>query len=101
MIYFCRSMEKEFLLVQKEEVADFHFPKKEVLTKDQDISALKQELSRANALGNLERHKVVIYFADDSGDKKVNTTIWGITDTAVLLKKNVVIPINRIYKLEI
>ncbi len=28
----------------------------------------------------------------------VETTIWGVTDKRVILKKGVVIPINRIYK---
>ena len=45
--------------------------------------------------------KVKIFFADDKSDKIVNTTIWAITDNAILLKKNVVIPIRRIIKLEI
>jgi hypothetical protein len=88
-------------LVEKELVASFHFPEGEVLSNENDRKSLKNELDRAIALGNIEHLKVKIYFADEKGDKVVNTTIWAITDTAILLKKNVVIPIRRIIKLEI
>ncbi len=88
-------------LVQKEEVADFHFPAGEVLKKPSDISLRKKALSAANSLGNLEHQKVRIYFTDDTGQKYLETTIWGVTDREIVLKKNVVLPIHRISKLEI
>ncbi len=90
-----------FELVEKEEVSSFHFPEGEVLENDEDKKGIKRELDRAISLGNVEHLKVKIFFADDKGDKLVNTTIWAITDNAILLKKNVVIPIRRIIKLEI
>ena len=58
-------------------------------------------MERAIALGNLEHQKVKIYFEDDKKKRVVNTTIWAVTDNAIVLKQNVVIPIKRIYKLEI
>jgi hypothetical protein len=90
-----------FELVEKETVVSFHFPEGEVLTNESDQKFLKSELNRAISLGNIEHLKVKIYFQDDKGKKVVNTTIWAITDHAILLKKNVVIPIRRIIKLEI
>lgn len=90
-----------FKLVEKEDVADFQFPDTEVLKKDTEKVALEKELARAIALGNLEHQKVRIYFSDAEGDKLVETTIWGITDKAILLKKNVRLPKSRIVKLEI
>ena len=90
-----------FELVEKEEVAAFHFPEGEVLENVDDKKLLKRELDRAISLGNIEHLKVKIYFEDDKSEKVVNTTIWAITDNAILLKKNVVIPIRRIIKLEI
>ena len=92
---------KQFELVEKELIASYHFPEGEVLLKDSEKKMLKSDLDRAISLGNIEHLKVKIYFADDKGDKVVNTTIWAITDNAILLKKNVVIPIRRIIKLEI
>ncbi len=90
-----------FELVEKELVTSFHFPEGEVLSSENDRKFLKSELDRAISLGNIEHLKVKIYFADDAGDKVVDTTIWAITDHAILLKKNVVIPIRRIIKLKI
>lgn len=94
-------MESVYELVEKEAVADFHFPHEEVLKREEDKKTLKSQLERANSLGNIEHHKVKIYFEDDQGKKVVNTTIWGITDSSILLKKNVILPIQRIVKLEI
>ena len=92
---------KHFELVEKELIASFHFPESEVLKSDEQKKTLKRELDRAISLGNIEHLKVKIYFEDDQSEKVVNTTIWAITDNAILLKKNVVIPIRRIIKLEI
>jgi hypothetical protein len=93
--------ESGFELVEKEIISNYHFPSSEVLEIEKDRNLRKSELARAIALGNLEHLKVKIYFADEDGKKVVHTTIWAITEVAILLKKNVVIPIQRIYKLEI
>jgi hypothetical protein len=90
-----------FTLVEKEIIGDYHFPTNEVLKKESEIAIRKKSLSRAIALGNLEHQKVRIYFADVDGEKYVETTIWGVTDHEILLKKNVMLPIHRIIKLEI
>lgn len=94
-------MDSTFAIVEKEVIADLHFPTTEVLKSEKEALALKVELERAIALGNLEHHKVKIYFEDDKKKRVVNTTIWAVTDNAIVLKQNVVIPIKRIYKLEI
>jgi len=94
-------MEREFVLVDKEEIADCIFPTAEVLKSEKEKKALKTELDRAISLGNLEHHKVKIYFEDSKKKKVVNTTIWAVTDNSIVLKQNVVIPTRRIYKLEI
>jgi hypothetical protein len=90
-----------FSVVEKEAIAGFQFPAEEILKIEADKKALESQLSRAIALGNLEHQKVRIFFEDAEGSKFVETTIWGITDKAVLLKKNVRIPKNRIVRLEI
>ena len=54
------------------------------------------ELHRALYLGNLEREKVRIVFSDNESLKRVETTIWGVTDKAVILKKYTIIPLERI-----
>jgi len=94
-------MDSKFVLVEKEDVAHFNFPIEEVLKSEKEAKLLKKELVRAITLGNLEHHKVKIYFEDNQNKKVVNTTIWAVTDHSIVLKQNVVIPIRRIYKLEI
>lgn len=91
-------MEKEFQTVEKEEIAALHFPHQEVLEEKEEIKQRQSDLERALTLGNLEHSKIRIYFEDDHSKKVVETTIWGITDERVILKKGLVIPIHRIYK---
>jgi hypothetical protein len=87
--------------IDKELVEGLHFPMEEVLTNDEYIADRKRAVQRAISLGNLEHQKVKIYFADEAGEKMVHTTIWAVTDEAIVLKKSVIIPIQRILKLEI
>lgn len=96
-----RVMDSDFILVEKEAIVDLHFPPEEVLKTEEKIEALQNELERAIALGNLEHQKVKIYFEDDKKRRVVHTTIWAVTDNAIVLKQNVIIPIRRIHKLEI
>jgi hypothetical protein len=96
-----QPMNSEYVLVEKEEVAQLKFPKADVLMEEQERKRLRSELDRAIALGNLEHQKVKIYFEDDKKKRVVHTTIWALTDNAIVLKKNIILPLNRIYKLEI
>lgn len=82
--------------VEKEQIKFFKFPKKDVLDVKGDKLNRSIDLRRALYLGNLERQKVKIIFADDNGFKKVETTIWGVTDKSVILKQSTLIPLQRI-----
>lgn len=88
-----------FKSIEKEEVASLKFPNKEVLADNTLIKQRDNDLKRALSLGNLEHSKIKIYFEDDISRKYVETTVWGLTDKRVILKQNMVIPINRIYKI--
>ena len=88
-------------LVEKESVGELVFPIEEILTSDSEILNRKLSIDRAISLGNIEHHKVKIIFSDSIGIKKVNTTIWAVTDKAIVLKQNTIVPIHRIHKLEI
>ncbi len=82
--------------IEKEQIKFLTFPKEDVLNKRKDQIDRILELQRALSLGNLERHKVKIVFVDNEGFKKVETTIWGITDKEVILKQATIIPLERI-----
>ena len=92
-------MEATFELIEKELISELHFPTQEVIEEKAERLQRKVELERAQALGNLEHTKIKIFFEDDSSKKMVDTTIWGVTDQGVILKKGVVIPIHRIFKI--
>jgi len=87
--------------IEKEILDSLKFPLQEILHTKEDIDLRKQALHRATSLGNLQKHKVLIRFADAEGPKEVYTTIWAITDNKVLLKAGRLIPVNRIYSVEI
>ncbi|MHA7060130.1 hypothetical protein ACWGOQ_0023080 [Aquimarina sp. M1] len=82
--------------IEKENIKFLTFPKEDVLNKRKDQIDRILELQRALSLGNLERQKVKIVFVDNKGFKKVETTIWGITDKEVILKQATIIPLERI-----
>ena len=92
-------MNAAFELIDKELIASLNFPKSDVLEDKEDIKKKKNDLDRALSLGNLEHVKIKIYFEDDMSKKMVETTIWGVTDSRVILKQGVVIPVNRIHKI--
>lgn len=91
----------DFEHIEKEDVKKLNFPKEEILEGKDAVSIRRADVQRAITLGNLEHHKVKIYFADETGNKVVNTTIWAVTDEVIVLKQHVTIPTNRIIKLEI
>lgn len=92
-------MNTTFELIDKELITSLSFPKSDVLENKDEIEARKNDLDRALSLGNLEHVKMKIYFEDDLSKKMVETTIWGVTDSRVILKQGVVIPVNRIHKI--
>ena len=91
-------MNAHFETVEKELINSLKFPSTDVLEDNSAISQRHSDLNRALALGNLEHGKTRIFFEDSQSKKVVETTVWGVTDNVVILKKGVGIPINRIYK---
>lgn len=91
----------EIPLIEKESLDSLKFPQQDVLRDHLSISQRIKALHHATSLGNLDKHKVTIIFEDSTGLKRVNTTIWAITDKRIVLKNNRTIPIARIYTVEI
>ena len=87
-------------LVKKEEIAFLHFPTEDVLYNSQDKIEREVELKKALSLGNLDHFKIKLFFQDIAGSKSVETTIWGLTNTTVILKTGITIPIARINGVE-
>lgn len=92
-------MTTNFETIEKEMIYSLKFPNEEVLQNEEAISQRDVDLNRAQSLGNLEHSKMKIFFEDSQSQKVVETTVWAVTNSSVILKKGVEIPINRIYKL--
>lgn len=95
------TITKNPLTVEKESIAQMIFPGKEVLHSEEARRKRHHELELATTLGNIEHYKIKIIFEDKEGLKQVNTTIWATTDSRIILKGGVVIPINRIHEVKI
>lgn len=91
------SHKEKFELIEKEKIADLKFPADDVLSNEEARRERWNDLQRATTLGNLDKIKFKIYFADDTSYKYTETTIWGLTDKRVILKQGVMIPVNRIF----
>lgn len=92
-------MEITFNPIEKENIEGLHFPETDVLTDKQEINQRKNDLEKAMALGNIEHVKIQIFFEDDKEKLVVNTTVWAVTPERIVLKKGVIIPIHRIYRI--
>jgi hypothetical protein len=84
-------------VIQKETVSTLHFPSNDVIASNDDKKIRSSQLQRAILLGNNQKRKVKIVFEDDKNIKKVETTIWAVTEKSILLKGGVFIPIRRIH----
>ncbi|TVP47108.1 MAG: hypothetical protein EA341_13075 [Mongoliibacter sp.] len=87
--------------IEKENLVELKFSKKEVLQDDLKKKRRTFDLMRAQALGNLLKNKVNITF--ETADERifqVNTTVWSVGSEYVTLKQNLFIPINAILEVE-
>lgn len=86
--------------IEKEYIPILHFSVGEVLFSRHDRERRDTELSKALFLGNVNHIKVRIYFQDQEEVRLVETTIWGVTDTEVILKRGITIPKRRIIEIQ-
>lgn len=88
-------------LINKEEILNLRFPTKEVLGSIEEIKQRKMDARKGLLMGNSEKLKVRITFEDSQSIKQVHTTIWGLTEEHVILKRGIAIPLNCIYKVDL
>lgn len=92
---------ENILFTTKEDLHFLRFADQEVAVTDLERRKRSVALVRAMRLGNLFKNKVSIYFRD-SLDRtvRVHTTIWGVTQKSVILKKGTIIPIHSIERID-
>ncbi|MGB3617086.1 MAG: hypothetical protein WBA12_03135 [Catalinimonas sp.] len=80
-----------------ESLHKFNFYRADVLTDAPSRQLRRHRLERAQALGNLYRHKVTLTFRDEMNHaQRVYTTVWAVCEEHVALKGNRLIPIRSI-----
>lgn len=87
----------EIETIEKELVPSLSFHGEKNIRQHPD---LRQQLDQATRLGNGYHTKVSIYFHDDEGPKRVETTIWATGTNYICLKGGVWIPISRIEEIK-
>lgn len=84
-------------LIEKELIHSLSFKSRETV---QQHPKLLEQIESATRLGNGYHGKVSIYFEDDSGLKRVDTTIWAYGAKYICLKGGLWLPIDRIVEIK-
>ena len=88
-------------LIQKEDISQLKFSNTEILVNSKKRKLRSHYLNRASQLGNLLKTKVKIHFIDHTNKLMiVNTTIWAVTSSFVILKQGITIPKSSILYIE-
>ncbi len=85
-------------IIEKELISSLSFNEKVAVKQHPE---LRNQIDKATILGNAHRSKVSIIFRDDTGLKRVDTTIWAAGTKFICLKRGVWIPIDRIEEVKI
>jgi hypothetical protein len=86
--------------IDKEAVETLKFHSQDVLEESESKTLRDEDLHRALTIGNNEHVKTRIFFEDDTHKLYVvETTVWGVTDKRIILKKGTIIPIGSIYRI--
>lgn len=92
---------KTILSIQKEQIAQLQFTKKDVLPNPEDRKKRLNSLFRSQTLGNLLQTKVTITFeAADEQHYQVQTTVWAVGSDFISLKGGIHIPIHAIIQVD-
>lgn len=88
-------------IIDKEQIPNFKFSTKEVLSAPEAQLKRMADLHRAQSLGNLLQSKVKLVFETANGSIfQVETTVWAVGNEFVSLKGGTVIPIRAISKVD-
>jgi hypothetical protein len=79
-------------LINKEDLIHY----KIIKAQEDQSTMLRQELNGALRLGNEFKAKSTIVFQTTEGPKRVETTVWTLTDGYLQIKSGMVIPLNSL-----
>ncbi|HSF52404.1 MAG TPA: hypothetical protein VLA71_01560 [Algoriphagus sp.] len=92
---------KTIVIIQKENIPQLSFAKKEVISDPEERNKRMVDLYRSQTLGNLLQTKVKITFeTSDEQTYQVDTTVWAVGNSFVSLKGGVYLPIHSILQVD-
>ncbi|MCX2574832.1 hypothetical protein [Pedobacter sandarakinus] len=71
-----------------------------ISAKEDHTSDLQKKLEEAQRLGNEFKSKAVITFNTTIGPKRVDTTVWAVTERYIQLKNNIHIPLKSLIDID-
>ncbi|MFC4211161.1 hypothetical protein ACFOWA_08220 [Pedobacter lithocola] len=83
-------------IVEKEHISYLNI----VNSKEDHSDELKVKLDEAQRLGNEFKSKAVITFNTTIGPKRVDTTVWAVTEKYIQLKNNIHIPLKSLIDID-
>jgi len=83
-------------LINKEDIRDY----KIIDAPESHVSELRYKLQSAVRLGNEFKSKSVITFNTKEGAKRVETTVWMLTDSYIQLKNGIMIPLSSLLDID-
>jgi len=83
-------------LINKEEIKNY----KIINAPESHVSELRYKLQSAVRLGNEFKSKSLITFNTTEGPKRVETTVWMLTDKYIQLKNGVLIPLDSLLDID-
>jgi hypothetical protein len=87
---------KNVELIEKESLPNYKF----LTAPAEEINVEKDKLINSVRLGNEFKSKAYIAFQTDQGPKKIETTVWGVTEKYLLIKNGVSIPLTSLISIE-
>jgi hypothetical protein len=83
-------------LINKEDLVNY----KIVKAPEDQRAMLRLKLNNALRLGNEFKSKSSIVFQTSEGPKRIETTVWTLTDDYLQIKNGVVIPLNSLIDID-
>lgn len=87
---------KNIELIEKEEVLNYKF----LPAPTEVIDVEKEKLINSVRLGNEFKSKSYITFQTDQGPKKIETTVWNVTEKYLQIKNGILIPLTSLISIE-
>ncbi len=93
-------MEKP-MMIEKELLDREKFVKSEVLQNPEERIRRRESIEKAMRFGNNDKGKIAIIFDSANGTRRVETTVWSVTENNVILKQGKIIPIHCIREVKL